>query len=341
MVAHRPTPRTDWPHEYQWDDDVTQIIPVNEFGETSGPAIDRDVFALDVEVLAAPELDDLNTSDDQRSLLLLPAVAAIHTGPPQKSTNVRQGARAGSAGVRVTQVVTHRARHATHRRKPEAAGAVHSRLVVAAIAAGAVAAAANAAIGGSQTQPNSVLLAGSGSSHAPPSEGASGLQIVPVVSNLQPAVHQEELARGVAFAQERAEREARLQRPRFVFPVRGILTSGFGKRWGTLHAGLDIANAIGTPIYAASDGEVIASGPTPGFGMWVKIRGEDGAVTLYGHVDTTTVQVGERVLAGDQIATVGNRGNSTGPHLHFEVHLEGTDKTDPMAWLLERGVQRP
>ncbi|BBY31513.1 hypothetical protein GCM10023114_34350 [Mycolicibacterium sediminis] len=158
---------------------------------------------------------------------------------------------------------------------------------------------------------------------------------------MQPAVHQEELARGLAFAQERAQREARLQRPQFVFPVRGILTSGFGTRWGTLHAGLDIANAIGTPIYAASDGEVIASGPTPGYGMWVKIRSTDGVVTLYGHVDTTTVQVGERVLAGDQIATVGNRGNSTGPHLHFEVHLKGSEKTDPMAWLRARGVQRP
>ncbi len=127
-----------------------------------------------------------------------------------------------------------------------------------------------------------------------------------------------------------------------MFPTRGILTSEFGNRWGgTLHGGLDIANAIGTPIYAASDGGVvIAAGPTPGgFGMWVKIRDANGTVTLYGHIDTATVQVGDRVFfAGDPIATMGgNRGNSTGPHLHFEVHINGSDKTDPMSWLSERG----
>lgn len=72
--------------------------------------------------------------------------------------------------------------------------------------------------------------------------------------------------------------------------------------------------------------------------MWVKIRAGDGTVTLYGHIDTTMVQTGQRVMAGDQIATMGNRGNSTGPHLHFEVHRNGTDKIDPMAWLGERGV---
>jgi murein DD-endopeptidase MepM/ murein hydrolase activator NlpD len=152
-------------------------------------------------------------------------------------------------------------------------------------------------------------------------------------------MHQRELANGTAFAQERAQRESQLRRPQFAFPTQGILTSGFGARWGTLHAGLDIANAVGTPIYAASDGQVIASGPTPGYGMCVKIRAADGTVTLYGHIDTTTVQVGERVMAGDQIATMGNRGNSTGPHLHFEVHGNGSIKTDPMAWLQERGVR--
>ena len=109
-------------------------------------------------------------------------------------------------------------------------------------------------------------------------------------------------------------------------------------RWGTLHGGLDIANAVGTPIYAASDGEVIASGPTPGFGMWVKIRAADGTVTLYGHIDTTTVQTGERVMAGDQIATMGNRGNSTGPHLHFEVLMNGSNRIDPVPWLAQRGL---
>lgn len=341
-MTQRRDPRVGGPQAHPWDDAVTQIIPVNEFGATSAPAVGRDLFAMDVDVLAAPELDDLNDSDDQRSHVLLPPAAEFHRARRQEPKGPRYPSdRAQPASLRVAPVRAHGARRGVHRRKQEAAGAVHSRLIVTAIAAGAVAAGANVALDGSQAQPGSVLLAGSGEIHGAPSGGASGLQVVQVVSNVQPAVHQEELARGLAFAQERAQRESRLQRPQFVFPVQGILTSGFGARWGTLHAGLDIANAIGTPIYAASDGEVIASGPTPGYGMWVKIRGTDGAVTLYGHVDTTTVQLGERVLAGDQIATVGNRGNSTGPHLHFEVHLEGSEKTDPMAWLRARGVQTP
>ena len=63
--------------------------------------------------------------------------------------------------------------------------------------------------------------------------------------------------------------------------------------------------------------------------MWVKLRHNDGTVTLYGHIDTTTVTVGDRVTAGDQIATMGNRGNSTGPHLHFEFRVNGVHR-DPL-----------
>ncbi len=154
-------------------------------------------------------------------------------------------------------------------------------------------------------------------------------------------IHDEEVKHANAFAEDRAQREARLRRPLYAAPTEGILTSEFGTRWGTLHAGLDIANTIGTPVYAATDGEVIAAGPTPGFGMWVKIRDAKGDVTLYGHIDTALVDVGQRVMAGDQIATMGNRGNSTGPHLHFEVHRNGTDKIDPAAWLRQRGVASP
>lgn len=121
-------------------------------------------------------------------------------------------------------------------------------------------------------------------------------------------------------------------------PTKGLFTSGFGYRWGALHAGIDLAAPIGTPIYAASDGVVIDVGPTAGYGAWVKLRHADGTVTLYGHVNTWDVQIGNRVFAGDQIATVGNRGNSTGPHLHFEVLLGGTNRTDPVPWLAARGI---
>lgn len=140
------------------------------------------------------------------------------------------------------------------------------------------------------------------------------------------ALHNQELARGVAFANDRAEREA-LAAAALRDADKGIFTSNFGYRWGVLHAGIDLANSIGTPILAVSDGVVIEAGPAGGYGMLVKLRHADGTVTLYGHINTALVSVGERVMAGDQIATMGNRGNSTGPHLHFEV-LQGRHRAD-------------
>lgn len=109
-------------------------------------------------------------------------------------------------------------------------------------------------------------------------------------------------------------------------------------RWGVLHGGIDFANKTGTPIYAAADGVVIAAGPVAGYGLWVKLRHADATVTLYGHIDTTEVGIGQRVTAGDLTATVGSRGNSTGPHLHFEVMPNGVDRVNPVPWLSQRGV---
>ncbi|OZD66489.1 hypothetical protein CH272_06960 [Rhodococcus sp. 05-340-1] len=123
-----------------------------------------------------------------------------------------------------------------------------------------------------------------------------------------------------------------------VQPVAGVLTSNFGSRWGTQHSGLDIAAPIGTPIHAAADGTVSDAGPASGFGLWVKVRHDDGTETVYGHVNDFSVQPGQRVSAGEQIATVGNRGQSTGPHLHFEVHDPSGVKVDPAQWLATRGV---
>jgi murein DD-endopeptidase MepM/ murein hydrolase activator NlpD len=122
-----------------------------------------------------------------------------------------------------------------------------------------------------------------------------------------------------------------------VAPTSGTITSTYGPRWGSIHYGLDIANEIGTPIVSVMDGRVISSGPASGFGLWVRVRHDDGTITVYGHIDEALVSVGERVAAGEQIATVGNRGESTGPHLHFEVHMNGR-KVDPLVWLRSNGV---
>ena len=138
-----------------------------------------------------------------------------------------------------------------------------------------------------------------------------------------------------------AQAAAEAARPKAVLPVAGaLLTSGFGPRWGTLHAGIDLAAPIQTPEYAAMDGVVLEAGPASGFGLAVYIQHENGDVTVYGHMQEILVQEGQTVKAGDEIARLGNRGQSTGPHLHFEVHVGGIDgeKIDPLPWLHDRGV---
>ena len=124
----------------------------------------------------------------------------------------------------------------------------------------------------------------------------------------------------------------------FVRPALGRLTSLFGARWGVTHYGIDIANAIGTPIYAMTDGVVEESGPATGFGMWVVLRHPGGERTVYGHVNRAYVAVGQQIHAGEHIADIGNRGFSTGPHLHFEVWAQDGTKLNPIPWLARHGL---
>lgn len=146
------------------------------------------------------------------------------------------------------------------------------------------------------------------------------------------------MAKGERLVAERAAREAEARRPLFVLPAKGRFTSGYGARWGTTHWGIDIANSIGTPIYAAADGVVVESGPASGFGLWVRLLHPDGTSTVYGHINRSLVEEGERVQAGEEIAEMGNRGHSTGPHLHFEVWNADGEKVNPLTWLLKHGL---
>ena len=142
--------------------------------------------------------------------------------------------------------------------------------------------------------------------------------------------------------QAAADAAAEAVRPTAVLPVQGArLSSGFGYRWGTLHAGIDFAAPLGTPEHAAMKGVVIRAGAASGFGLAVYLQHENGDVTVYGHMQEILVEEGQTVRAGDTIALLGNRGQSTGPHLHFEVYVGGLDgeKIDPLPWLRERGVQ--
>ena len=303
---------------------MTDIVPVNEVGSLDELDFLDNAFDDDAEVLYAPELDDLTDTDNLVALQL-----ELRSDLDEEYRAYEENANA------VTDVLPRIGQH----RKP-ATSALRGRILVAAMAVGGAAAAAHSAITPSDTaHAQTVVAADQTALTGGVINGSSqGVQLVTVAPIASTSVHSEEFAKGVAFAQERAEREARLQRPLFVKPTNGIFTSGFGYRWGALHAGIDIANSIGTPIYAVADGVVTDSGPTAGYGAWVKIRHSDGTVTLYGHVNTWLVSVGQRVMAGDQIATIGNRGNSTGPHCHFSVLLNGTDFIDPLPWLAQRGV---
>ena len=149
----------------------------------------------------------------------------------------------------------------------------------------------------------------------------------------------DQLERAQVREERRLAQETEARRSKTLMPVSGALTSSFGPRWGTSHYGLDIANTIGTPIVSVTDGTVLEAGPASGFGLWVRILQDDGTIGVFGHIDQALVSAGQRVRAGEQIATVGNRGQSTGPHLYYEVWEPDGRKADPMAWLNARGVQ--
>ncbi len=120
----------------------------------------------------------------------------------------------------------------------------------------------------------------------------------------------------------------------FIWPARGVLTSGFGPRWGRMHRGIDIAAPVGTPIYAAAAGVVTYSQwNSGGYGNLVEIRHSDGTLTLYAHNHRNLVRVGQYVQQGEQIAEMGSTGRSTGPHVHFEIHPQGGGAVDPMSFL--------
>ena len=120
----------------------------------------------------------------------------------------------------------------------------------------------------------------------------------------------------------------------YIWPAKGMLTSGYGWRWGRMHKGVDIAAPVGTPVVAAAPGKIITAGWNDGgYGNLVEVQHADGSVTLYGHNSRILVKVGQTVAQGQQIADMGSTGFSTGPHSHFEVHLPGQGAVNPVAHL--------
>jgi murein DD-endopeptidase MepM/ murein hydrolase activator NlpD len=119
----------------------------------------------------------------------------------------------------------------------------------------------------------------------------------------------------------------------YVRPVPGPVT-----QWYNPHPGIDIAPPFGTPIGAAHSGIVTFVGWQDGYGMHVEVTQADGYVTTYSHMSAFSVKVGQLVVAGQQLGNVGSTGYSTGPHLHFEVHMPNGQRMDPAIWLYEHGV---
>jgi murein DD-endopeptidase MepM/ murein hydrolase activator NlpD len=117
-----------------------------------------------------------------------------------------------------------------------------------------------------------------------------------------------------------------------IWPVGGPITSPFGMRWGSLHPGIDIGAGMGTPIKAAASGRVIVAAYSGGYGNLVVIDHGNGLATAYAHQSRIAVSVGQEVSQGQVIGYVGSTGFSTGPHLHFEVRVNGSP-ADPMGYL--------
>jgi murein DD-endopeptidase MepM/ murein hydrolase activator NlpD len=204
----------------------------------------------------------------------------------------------------------------------------------------------------------------------PPAAAVAGVDPAPVIADAASLVKVADIQRSVTDAaartadqakaeqakveqakveQAKAAEAARAEHVKKVVPVAAVgraiqmvtgrVTSGFGLRGGAAHQGLDIAAPIGTPIRVPIAGTVISSGSASGFGLWVRVRHADGTITVYGHINRSLVKVGQKVSAGQQIAEVGNRGESTGPHLHIEVVTPSGKKINPRPWLDQHGIR--
>jgi murein DD-endopeptidase MepM/ murein hydrolase activator NlpD len=229
------------------------------------------------------------------------------------------------------------------RRRRAASGSAHRHpaLLLSALLAGGVAAAVLGVNGATVASAGDSSVLAAQEALLASEEGAEVLpQASITVAEAQARLQEVAASRAARAEAEAAAREA--ARPKFVMPIDGArLTSCFCSRWGTFHWGIDFAAPMRTPEYAAGDGVVLRAGAASGFGLAVYILHENGDVTVYGHMDEILVEPGQYVEAGETIALLGNRGQSTGPHLHFEVHQGGEDgkRIDPVAWLAKRGVE--
>jgi murein DD-endopeptidase MepM/ murein hydrolase activator NlpD len=198
-----------------------------------------------------------------------------------------------------------------------------------------------------QQQPSLQL----GQSSSPSHPTLSAFQDADGTNNVEVMIQQLRQARAIKEAKQRAdaERQAALQPKHseasysestspqqagaFSKPLaRLTLSSPFGPRWGRMHEGSDFSASTGTPIFSANAGKVTFAGRKGGYGLLVVVDHGNGVETRYGHCSKLLVQKGDAVQSGDRVGLVGSTGNSTGPHLHFEVRANGQAK-NPFAYL--------
>jgi murein DD-endopeptidase MepM/ murein hydrolase activator NlpD len=159
-----------------------------------------------------------------------------------------------------------------------------------------------------------------------------------LVDDLATSVRVEEVDQQILVGLLLENKDSLLSTPS-IWPVRGFVTSGFGRRRSplgggtTMHSGIDISNRVGTPIRAPARGAVTFAGPDGAYGISITLDHGNGIVTRYAHLNRPLVKVGDYVQRGDVIGELGNTGRSTGPHLHYEVILNGTP-VDPMRYIL-------
>ena len=176
-----------------------------------------------------------------------------------------------------------------------------------------------------------------------PGRPLAALPRPPIGSHQQPPVSR---TAQQATAIDAYRQQATLTDSRFIMPVEGRHTSDFGIRVHPidheeqLHGGMDIAAPAGTPIRAAAAGQVVFSGPQSGYGNVIVVQHAEGYSTLYAHNLENLVSVGTIVSQGQPVATVGDTGRATGPHMHFEIRKDGK-QLDPVTFLADGNAQKP
>ncbi|MBR4532429.1 M23 family metallopeptidase [bacterium] len=161
---------------------------------------------------------------------------------------------------------------------------------------------------------------------AAPLEAGGKAAVAP--SNAKKEVHKD--VKADKPAGKPAPKAAKPGKPsQYIWPVKGVVTSKFGARWGKKHSGIDIGCPEGTPIYAAADGKVVFSGEKSGYGLTIIILHPDNSFTIYAHNSKNLVSEQKQVKKGEKIALVGQTGKATGPHLHFEIR-KGSEPVDPL-----------